>query len=156
KGPGQWQVSWFSPGKHQVELAQVYIDDASGAVTQVWTGFQVAWSMARGYPGAVGRRANAWDVWVPVWLLVIAPFPPWRRTQARIGGPGRRAWSLVHLDMLALLGFSVSLALFNHAKIGLSTPLIYPFMLYLLVRMLLLGFGRGRPREPLRLFVPVT
>ena len=156
KGPGQWQVSWFSTDKHQVELAQVYIDDASGAVTQVWTGFQVAWSMARGYPGAFGRRVNAWYVWLPLCVLFIAPFLPWRRTQARIGGPRRRAWSLVHLDLLALLGFSVSLAFFNHAKIGISTPIIYPFMLYLLVRMLLLGFGRGRPREPLRLFVPVT
>ena len=156
KGPGQWQVSWFSTNKHQVELAQVYIDDASGAVTQVWTGFQVAWSMARGYPGAFGRRVNAWYVWLPLCVLFIAPFLPWRRTQARIGGPRRRAWSLVHLDLLALLGFSVSLAFFNHAKIGISTPIIYPFMLYLLVRMLLLGFGHGRPREPLRLFVPVT
>jgi hypothetical protein len=156
KGAGQWQVSWFSTDKHQVELAQVYIDDASGAVTQVWTGFQVAWSMARGYPGAFGRRVNAWYVWLPLCVLFIAPFLPWRRTQARIGGPRRRAWSLVHLDLLALLGFSVSLAFFNHAKIGISTPIIYPFMLYLLVRMLLLGFGHGRPREPLRLFVPVT
>jgi hypothetical protein len=156
KGPGQWQVSWFSSGKHQVELAQVYIDDATGAVTQVWSGFQVAWSMARGYSGAFGRRVNAWYVWVPLCMLFIAPFLPWRRTQARIGGPRRRAWSLLHLDLLALLGLSVSLAFFNHGTIGISTPIIYPFMLYLLVRMLLLGFGRGRPREPLRLFVPVT
>ena len=57
----------------------------------------------------------------------------------------RRAWSLLHVDLLALLGLSISLALFNNAKIGLSTPGIYPFMLYLLVRMVLLGFGRGRP-----------
>ena len=35
-------------------------------------------------------------------------------------------------------------------------PLAYPFLLYLLVRMLLLAFGRGRPREPLRLLVPVS
>ena len=156
KGPGQWQVSWFSSGKHQVELAQVYIDDATGAVTQVWTGFQVAWSMARGYAGAFGRRVNAWYVWLPLCVLFIAPFLPWRRTRARVDGPRRRAWSLLHLDLLALLGLSVSLAFFNHATIGISTPIIYPFMLYLLVRMLLLGFGRGRPREPLRLFVPVT
>jgi hypothetical protein len=156
KGPGQWQVSWFSSGKHQVELAQAYIDDASGAVTQVWTGFQVAWSMARGYPGAFGRRVNAWYVWLPLCVLFIAPFLPWRRTRTRLDGPRRRAWSLLHLDLLALLGFSISLAFFNHGTIGLSTPTIYPFMLYLLVRMLALGFGRGRPREPLRVFVPVT
>jgi len=156
KGPGQWQVSWFSSGRHQVELAQVYIDDATGSVTQVWTGFQVAWTMARGYAGAFGRRVNAWYVWIPLCVLFIAPFLPWRRRRLPGGGHERRAWSLLHVDLLALLGLSISLALFNHAKIGLSTPAIYPFMLYLLVRMLLLGFGRGRPRKPLRVFVPVS
>ena len=55
-----------------------------------------------------------------------------------------------------LVAFSISLAFFNHAEIGLSVPLAYPFLLYLLVRMLLLAFGRGRPREPLRLIVPVS
>jgi hypothetical protein len=59
KGPGRWQVSWFSAGSAQKELAQVYVDDASGRVTEAWTGFQVAWTMARGYPGAFGRRVNA-------------------------------------------------------------------------------------------------
>ena len=156
KGPGQWQVSWFSSGKNQVELAQVYVDDATASVTQVWTGFQVAWSMARGYPGAFGRRVNAWYVWIPLCVLFIAPFLPWRRRPLPGGGRERRAWSLLHLDLLALLGLSISLALFNNAKIGLSTPAIYPFMLYLLVRMLLLGFGRGRSRQPLRVFVPVS
>jgi hypothetical protein len=156
KGAGQWQVSWFSSGKKQVELAQVYIDDATASVTQVWTGFQVAWTMARGYPGAFGRRVNSWYVWIPLCLLFIAPFLPWRRRRRPGGGRERRAWSLLHVDLLALLGLSISLALFNNAKIGLSTPAIYPFMLYLLVRMLLLGFGRGRPRRPLRLFVPVS
>jgi hypothetical protein len=155
KGAGQWQVSWFSSGKHQVELAQVYIDDASGAVTQVWTGFQVAWTMARGYPGAFGRRVNSWYVWVPLSLLFMAPFIPWRRNRMGADGRRRRGWSLLHLDLLALILLSVSLAFFNHGTIGLSTPLIYPFMVYLMVRMLALGFGRGRPREPLRLGVPV-
>jgi hypothetical protein len=156
KGPGQWQVSWFSSGPKQVELAQVYIDDATGSVTQVWTGFQVAWTMARGYAGAFGRRVNAWYVWVPLCFLFIAPFLPWRRKRLEDGRRERRAWSLLHVDLLALLGLSISLALFNNAKIGLSTPAIYPFLLYLLVRMLLLGFGRGRPRRPLRVFVPMS
>jgi hypothetical protein len=156
KGPGQWQVSWFSTGRNQVELMQVYLDDGTGQVTQVWTGFQVAWSMARGYPGAFGRRVNAWYVWVPLCFLFVAPFIPWRRTRTWRAGRGKRAWSLLHIDLLALLGLSISLAFFNHGMIGISTPITYPFMLYLLVRMLLLGFGRGRPREPLRLGVPVS
>ncbi|MDQ6818454.1 MAG: hypothetical protein M3018_13770 [Actinomycetota bacterium] len=144
KGAGRWQVSWFSAGPHQAELAQAYVDDATAKVTEAWTGFQVAWTMARGYSGAFGRRVNSWYVWLPMCLLFVAPFLSWRRRP-----------SLVHLDLCVLLGFSVSLALFNHARIGLSVPLVYPFLLYLLVRMLLLAFGRGRPREPLRPTVPV-
>jgi hypothetical protein len=145
KGPGRWQVSWFSIGHPQVELAQVYVDDATGTITEAWTGFQVAWTMARGYPGAFGRRVNAWYVWIPMCLLFVAPFIPWRRRP-----------SLLHLDLLVLLGFSISLAFFNRAEIGLSVPLAYPFLLYLLARMLLLAFGRGLPREPLRLLVPAS
>jgi Glycosyltransferase family 87 len=35
-------------------------------------------------------------------------------------------------------------------------PLAYPFLAYLLARMMLLAFGRGRPRQPLRLVVPAS
>jgi hypothetical protein len=149
KGPGQWQVSWFTPAGR--EIAQVYVGDATGRVTQAWTGFQVAWTMARGYPGAFGRRAGSWFVWVPLCVLFLAPFVPWRR-----GPDGRRRWSLLHLDLVALLAFSVSLAFFNHADIGMSVPLAYPSLLYLLVRMLTLAAGHGRPREALRLSIPVS
>jgi hypothetical protein len=145
KGGGLWQVSWFTPGRHQVELAQVYVNDATGKVTQAWTGFQVAWTMARGYPGAFGRRVNALYVWIPMCVLFVAPFIPWRRRP-----------SLLHLDLVMLLGFSISLALFNNAEVGLSVPLVYPFLIYLLARMLLLAFGRGWPRRPLRLLVPAS
>jgi hypothetical protein len=150
KGPGQWQVSWFTTKRQ--EIAQVFIDDATGKVTQAWTGFQVAWSMARGYPGAFGRRSNAWYVWIALCLLFVAPFVPWRRP-----GPGRRrAWSLLHLDLAALLAFSVSLAFFNHANLGISVPLAYPLLGYLMIRMLTLAAGRGRPRAPLALAVPTS
>ncbi|MGB0097450.1 MAG: hypothetical protein WBP81_33535 [Solirubrobacteraceae bacterium] len=146
KGPGRWQVSWFTSRGDQRELAQVYVDDATAKVTEAWTGFQVAWTMARGYSGAFGRRVNAWWVWLPLCALFLAPFIPWRR---RHGG-----WSLWHLDLLMLLGFSISLAFFNNTQIGISVPIVYPFLIYFLVRMLLLAFGRGVPRKPLRLAVP--
>jgi hypothetical protein len=149
KGAGEWQVSWFTPkGK---EIAQVYVDDQTGTVTQAWTGFQVAWTMARGYPGAFGRRVNSWYVWLPLCLLFLAPFIPWRRAP-----DGRRRFSLLHLDLLVLLAFSISLAFFNHANIGMSVPLAYPCLVYLLIRMLGIAFGRGRPRSPLELSVPVS
>jgi hypothetical protein len=145
KGPGRWQVSWFSPGPNGKELAQVYVDDATGTVTEAWTGFQVAWTMARGTPGAFGHRVNAWYVWLPLCLLFVVPFVPWRRR------PG-----LLHVDLLVLLAFSISLAFFNHALIGISVPIVYPFLIYLLIRAVMLGFGRGVPREPLRLLVPAS
>lgn len=183
KGPGTWQVSWFSAGHRPRELLQVYVDDAAARVTQVWTGFQVAWSMARGYAGAFGRQVNAVYLWLPLCLLFVAPFLPWPWPRARprrgrplailarlIGRPprhpaaspegaegqscSRRRPSLLHLDLLMLLGFSISLAFFNHGQIGLSVPLVYPFEVYLLVRMLLLGFGKGVPRRSLQVLVP--
>jgi hypothetical protein len=147
KGPGQWQVSWFTAAPHQRELLQIYVSDVTGTVTQAWTGFQVAWTMARGYPGAFGRNANSWYVWIPLCLAFAIPFLPLRKSQRRL--------TLLHLDLAALLAFSISLVFFNHAKIGLSVPLAYPCLLYLLGRMLLLAFGVGRPRAPLPLLVPV-
>jgi hypothetical protein len=164
KGPPTWQVSWFSAGQHEKELLQVYVDDHTAQVTQVWTGFQVAWTMARGYPGAFGRRVNALYVWLPLCLLFVAPFFPWPWRRARHpaspeGAEGQssggRRLSLLHLDLLMLLGFSISLALFNNAEVGLSVPLVYPFLIYLLARMLLLAFGKGVPRRPLHVNVPI-
>jgi hypothetical protein len=147
KGPGRWQVSWFTPpGKTpQKEIIQAYVDDGTGTVTGVWTGFQVAWTMARGYPGAFGRVVNSWWLWVPLCLAFFAPFVPWRRRP-----------TLLHLDLAMLLFFSISLAFFNHADVGMSVPLTYPPLLYFLVRLLMLAFGKGRAREPLRIIVPVS
>jgi hypothetical protein len=140
KGPGRWQVSWFShKGK---EIGQVIISDASGRVLEQWTGFQVAWTMARGYPGAFGRHVNALYVWLPLCALFLLPFIEWRRP-----------FALRHLDLLVLLSFSVSLAYFNHGEIYKSVPLTYPPLVYLLVRMLLLLRSGARPR-PLKLLIP--
>jgi hypothetical protein len=131
KGGFQWQVSYFTKnGKKEIGL--VIISDLSGRVLEHWTGFQVAWSMARGYPGAFGRHVNALYVWLPMCLLFIAPFFNFRRP-----------FSLLHIDLLVLLSFSVSLAFFNHAHIYASVPLAYPPLLYLLARMLALYRRRG-------------
>ena len=146
KGPLHWQVSFFSK-RGAKEIGQVIIDDASGRVLEQWTGFQVAWSMARGYPGAFGRHVNALYIWLPLCLLFVLPFID-----------PRRPLSLLHLDLLVLLSWSVSLAFFNHAHIYASVPLTYPPLVYLLGRMLWLlrrsRAGRAGPR-PLRLLVPV-
>ena len=62
KGPANWQVSYFArvpPGKPRKEIAQVLIRDRDGRVLEAWTDYKVAWTMARGYPGAFGRVVNA-------------------------------------------------------------------------------------------------
>jgi hypothetical protein len=149
KGGFQWQVSYFTHnGKKEIGL--VVIDDLSGRVLEQWTGFQIAWTMARGYPGAFGRHVNALYIWLPMCLLFFLPFFDFRRPL-----------SLLHLDLLMLLSFSVSLAFFNHANIWASVPLSYPPLLYLLARMLALLRRRGgsraarKPPPRLRLLVPV-
>jgi hypothetical protein len=132
KGPGRWQVSFFARGAR--EIVQVYISDTSGRVLEQWSGFQVAWTMARGYPGAFGRHVTALYIWLPLCVAFFVPFFNWRRP-----------FSLLHLDLLALLSLSVSLAFFDHARIGLSVPLAYPPLVYLLVRMIVIA--RPRPRS---------
>ncbi len=141
KGPERWQVSFFSK-RGAKEIGQVIIAN-SGRVLEQWTGFQIAWTMARGYPGAFGRHVNALYIWLPLCLLFFVPFVDWRRPL-----------QLLHLDLLVLLSFSVSLAFFNHAHIYASVPLTYPPLLYLLARMLALLRRRSSP-PPLRLLVPV-
>lgn len=141
KGPGRWQVSWFS--RKGQEIGQVYIADATGRVLEQWTGFQVAWTMARGYPGAFGEHVNALYIWLPLCLLFAIPFIDWRRPL-----------SLLHLDIAMLLFFSVSLAFFNDAHIYASVPLSYPPLIYLLGRMLRLARPGARARPPLRLWIP--
>jgi hypothetical protein len=139
KGPSRWQVSYFS--KRNKEIGLVILADYSGHVLEQWTGFQIAWTMARGYPGAFGRHVNALYIWIPMCLLFFVPFFDWRKP-----------WRLLHLDLLVLLSFSVSLAFFDHARIYASTPLVYPPLIYLLARMLALARigrrGRGRPAPP--------
>ncbi|MGD0454412.1 MAG: hypothetical protein ABSB69_12505 [Solirubrobacteraceae bacterium] len=155
KGAFQWQVSYFTRGGKK-EIGLVIINDLSGRVVEQWTGFQVAWTMARGYAGAFGRHVNALYIWLPMCVLFMLPFVNFRRP-----------FSLLHLDLLVLLSFSVSLAFFNHAHIYASVPLAYPPLLYLLARMLaLLRRVRSGPHPhpthhpsdrsppPLRLLVP--
>jgi uncharacterized membrane protein len=137
RGAGRWQVSFFRDGD---EVVQVLLDDRSGALLEQWDGDQAAWRMARGYAGAFGRKLNAPWVWIPLCLLFLLPFVDFRRP-----------FRLLHLDLLVLVGFGLSHVFFNRGEIGVSAPLVYPVLLYLLVRVLLAGF---RPRERSGRLVP--
>ena len=116
------------------------VDDRSGAIVEQWSGDQVAWSMARGYAGAFGRKLNAPYVWIPLCVLFLAPFLDFRRP-----------FRLLHLDLLVLLAFGASHYFFNRGEIGVSVPLAYPVLLYLLARVLFAAF---RPRRPSGALVP--
>jgi hypothetical protein len=150
KGTSRWQVSYYSRDKPPKEIGQVIIDDYSAGVLEAWTGYQVPWTMARGYPGAFGRKVNSPWVWIPLTILFIAPFA----TPLR---PRR----MLHLDLLVLAAFGISVAYFNDARIGVSVPFVYPLLAYLLARMLWIGL-RTRPerdrvaRGPLPLLVPAS
>jgi hypothetical protein len=132
---GHWQVAYFEGGEERV---LVLVDAHSGEVTESWTGYQVAWKMARGYSGAFGHKLNAPYVFIPLCLLFLLGLVDWRRL-----------WRVAHLDLLVLLGFGVSHYFFNRAEIGVSVPLVYPVLLYLLGRSLWIGLrGRGEGLRP--------
>ena len=140
-GKGDWDV-YFIRGTSEPLLAVV--TDRTGRLSQVWTGWQVKWEMARGYPGAFGKIINAWFVWIPLCLLFLLPF-----------FDPREPFRLLHLDLMMLLAFSISQYFFNRGQITVSVPLVYPVLLYLGARALFAGFRPSRPRSRLVPIVPV-
>jgi hypothetical protein len=131
---GLWQVGYSSGGR---EVAQVKLDGVSGEVREAWTGYQVAWPMARGNEGQFGHILNAPYVWIPLAMIFFFGLFDFRR-------PLR----IAHLDLLVLLSFGISQVYFNRGEIGVSVPLVYPPLLYLLGRMLWLGFRGGEGLRP--------
>ncbi|MGH2955520.1 MAG: hypothetical protein ACRDL6_00800 [Solirubrobacterales bacterium] len=142
--PGQWEILYIVAGKHE---ALVFVDGDSGEVTDAWTGdAQIAWPMARGYDGQFGHLLNAPYVWIPLALVFffgLFDFRNWRR--------------MAHLDLLVLLSFGLSFIAFSEAEIGVSAPLVYPPLVYLLARMLWIGFKREgiglRPSAPVKVLL---
>ena len=131
----RWEVAYFADDK-QVALA--IVDPKTGEVEESWTGYQVAWRMARGYSGAFGHKLNAPYVFIPLCLIFLVGLVDWRRLRR-----------VANLDLLVLLGFGVSHFFFHRAEIGVSVPLYYPVLLYLLCRALWIGFrGRGEGLRP--------
>jgi hypothetical protein len=133
---GHWEVAWFDEAGDEVAL--VLVDAANGEVLESWTGYQVPWKMARGYSGQFGHKLDAPYVFLPlcaIFLLGLVDWKRWRR--------------VANLDLIVLLGFGVSHIFFNEAEIGVSVPLQYLPLLYLLGRALWLGFrGSGDGLRP--------
>ncbi len=124
---GDWEVGWFADDE---EVALVIVDPDSGEVRESWTGYQIAWKMARGYDGAFGHKLNAPYVFLPLCALFLLGLVDWRRP-----------WRLANLDLVVLLGFGLSNLFFNRAEVGVSVPLQYGPLLYLFARALWIGVG---------------
>jgi hypothetical protein len=134
---GEWTVKiwWGAAG----EIAQGTVVDATGAVTEAWTGPQVAWGMARGSPGAFGGTAinNPW-IWGSFCLVFLVGLGDWRRPL-----------SLRNLDLLFLLSPTASLWFFNHGDVFTAVPLFYPLLAWVVVRGTWIGVrNRGTPGAP--------
>ena len=105
----------------------------------IWHGYQAAWEMARGYEGQFGHKLNAPYVFLPLCAIFLVGLVDWRRP-----------WRVANLDLLVLLAFGVSHIYFNRGEIGVSVPLQYPPLVYLLSRALWIGFrGRGEGLRPI-------
>src|SRR5919198_4212772 len=134
------KVWWGAAG----EIALGKVSDATGLVTEAWTGPQVAWKMARGYPGGFGgKKINTPWVWLTFCAIFLAGLADWRRPR-----------SLRNLDLVALLFFTIPLWYFNHGDVFTSMSLVYPPLVYLLGRAVWIGVrGRatrtGRPVWPI-------
>jgi hypothetical protein len=133
----EWSIKiwWGAAG----EIAQGTVIDATGDVTEAWTGPQVAWGMARGSPGAFGGTAInnpwVWGAFCLVFLIGLADF--------------RRLLSLRNLDLLFLLSPTASLWFFNHGDVFTSVPLFYPLLVWVVVRGTWIGLrNRGTPGAP--------
>lgn len=143
-GEIRWAVGWARPGGDR--LLEAHVDGQTGRVLEVWTGPQVDWLLARGYdPSVGGHTLNASYVWLPLCLLFLIPF-----------FDPRRPFRLLHLDLLMLLGFGLSQIWLNKGRIDVSVPLVYPFLAYLLVRLLFAGFRPRRGRGPLIPVLPTA
>ena len=145
---GQWTVHVWSGAAG--EIATGIVDDATVGVVEAWTGPQVAWRMARGSPGAFGgRKLNSYGVWLSLSALFLVGLVDWRRLR-----------SIRNLDLVALLSFSVSLWFFNRGHIFAAMSLVYPPLLWILLRCLWIARGdrpaRGASVWPVWLLAAAT
>jgi len=109
-------------------VAEVNVS-TTGKLDSVWTGPQAIAPYARGHyaPGF-----DRWWVILASALLFVLPFLDPRRWRR-----------LLHLDALVIVSWLASYLLLDHAHLQSAVWLAYPPLVYLLVRMLWVGF-RGR------------
>ena len=124
---------WFIAFNHGgIVVAEVDVSP-SGKILGVWVGPQARALYTH------GNYAPLFDspwVLVPFSLLFVLPFLAWRGL-----------WRMSHLDGLAILAFLVSYEIFDHAVLVPAVWLAYPPLLYLLGRLLWIGWRGRRPSQ---------
>jgi hypothetical protein len=126
-----WYVVFWYHGKIVAD-ADV---SRSGKLMGAWTGYQALAPYSHG--GWATILTTPW-VLVPASLLfMLAFFDP------------RRLWRMAHLDALAVLALLGSYLVLSRGHMETAIWLVYPPLLYLLIRLLRLGFARGRPAQRL-------
>jgi hypothetical protein len=130
---GLWTVNVWSGAAGEIATGKV--DDATGGVTEAWTGPQVAWRMARGYSGAFGgAKINSAPVWLAFCAVFLLGLVDWRRLR-----------SVRNVDLLVLVSLSVSLWFFNRGHVFAAMACAYPPMVWLLLRCVWIARRDTRP-----------
>jgi Glycosyltransferase family 87 len=123
---------WYVVFQYHGKIVATANVSRTGKLIGVWTGAQAIASYAH---GGYSWVLTSWLIFVPASLLFMLPFLD-----------PRRLWRMAHLDALAVLAFLASYLLLAGAHLEPAVWLAYPPLIYLLVRLLRLGFGRrGSP-----------
>ena len=122
KGPARWQVEPVharQAGQGDRPALRRRRDRARSPRRGPASRWRGRWRAAT--RGAFGRKINSPWVWIPLTIAFLVPFVD-----------PRRPLRMLHLDVLVLAAFGISVAFFNDAQIGISVPLVYPLLVYLL------------------------
>jgi hypothetical protein len=128
----RWEVSVVTPEIGRIVMAKV--DDRTGIAADVWVGPEVAWPLARG--GGVGGVINQPRLWLAFCLFFLLGLADLRRPL-----------SLGNLDLVAVLSFSVNVALLNEGRVFSSAIAAAASLIYLIWRMVHVGVT-NRPAVP--------
>ncbi len=134
-GNWRWQIDVAAKNG---DRALVDVDISPyGNVIDVWSGISASTYLARGHFDTTMRQPWVWCVFG---LLFLAPFIDPRRLRRQL-----------HLDLLVLLSFGFSYLFFERAHPETAILLVYPPLVYFLIRMLRAGL---RPRQARGRLVP--
>jgi hypothetical protein len=132
-----YEVYFFFHG----ELVGDVVVGRDGRLGPTYTGALMLGSYARGH---YGQLFDSTWVWLGFGLMFLLPLP-WLRGLSLIS----------KADIVAVLSFGISYALFDHSHVESAVWLAYPPLLYLMVRMLMRGSGRG-PRGRVQTKLPTA